>query len=192
MHMKGNTSKGRPRGRWHQLWRWFEPGLGVKRWLGLMVLGTALIGVGLALFLLHIYRVYPDSIVLQLLSLEMLPRWLRVAIFSTAGVCVLLLAAIRLNRALLAPYSSRGRPLVEVVAEHRRLGRGPRIVAVGGGTGLSTLLRGLKQHTTNLTAIVTMADDGGSSGRLRRSRACIPASTRLKRPRVDWCQREIQ
>lgn len=44
---------------------------------------------------------------------------------------------------------------------------GPNIVAIGGGTGLSTMLRGLKNYTSNLTAIVTMADDGGSSGMLR-------------------------
>ncbi|MEJ2563877.1 MAG: YvcK family protein [Anaerolineales bacterium] len=64
--------------------------------------------------------------------------------------------------------------LVEAVARHRRLGRGPKIVAIGGGTGLSTLLRGLKKHTGNLTAIVTVADDGGSSGRLRQSLGLPP------------------
>jgi uncharacterized cofD-like protein len=89
-----------------------------------------------------------------------------------------------LNRALLAPYLRPGHSVVEAVSEHRRLGRGPKIVALGGGTGLSTLLRGLKTHTGNLTAIVSVADDGGSSGRLRRSlglpppgdiRACIAA-----------------
>ena len=58
-------------------------------------------------------------------------------------------------------------PLVEVIYQKRFLARGPRIVAIGGGTGLSTLLRGLKEHTSNLTAIVTVADDGGSSGVLR-------------------------
>ncbi|MCH8902160.1 MAG: YvcK family protein, partial [Chloroflexi bacterium] len=52
--------------------------------------------------------------------------------------------------------------------------RGPKIVAIGGGTGLSTLLRGLKEHTGNLTAIVTVADDGGSSGRLRRELGLPP------------------
>ena len=58
-------------------------------------------------------------------------------------------------------------PLVEVIYQKRFLARGPRIVAIGGGTGLSTLLRGLKEHTSNLTAVVTVADDGGSSGALR-------------------------
>ena len=65
-------------------------------------------------------------------------------------------------------------PLVELIYQKRFLARGPRIVAIGGGTGLSTLLRGLKEHTSNLTAIVTVADDGGSSGVLRESLGIPP------------------
>lgn len=139
-----------------------------------MVGGTALIGLGLAILLLDYYRAHPDSTLLYYLSLQALTRPLRAALLGLSGGAVLLLAVIRLNRSLLAPYVSTGRPLVEAVAEHRRLGRGPRIVAIGGGHGLSTLLRGLKHHSTNLTAIVTMADDGGSSGRLRRSLGLPP------------------
>ena len=66
-------------------------------------------------------------------------------------------------------------PMVEVIYQKRFLARGPRVVAIGGGTGLSTLLRGLKEHTSNLTAVVTVADDGGSSGVLRAELG-IPAS----------------
>jgi len=166
-----NTDAGE---RWRRLLRWFQPGLGVKRWLLLMVLGTALIGLGLAVFLLDVYRSYPESSWLQFLSLSVLPRWLRAVIFGGSGILVLLFSAMRLNRSLLAPYLQPGKSVVETVAEHRRLGRGPRIVAIGGGTGISTLLRGLKLRTSNLVAIVTMADDGGSSGRLRRSLGLPP------------------
>ncbi len=56
----------------------------------------------------------------------------------------------------------------------RRRAGGPRIVAIGGGTGLSTMLRGLKEHTDNLTAIVTVADDGGGSGVLRQELGMLP------------------
>src|SRR4029078_2347924 len=67
-----------------------------------------------------------------------------------------------------APFrSSADGPLVELIYQKRFLARGPKIVAIGGGTGLSTLLRGLKEHTSNLTAVVAVADDGGSSGVLR-------------------------
>lgn len=159
---------------WRQLIMWFQPGLGVKRWLVLMIAGTALIGLGLAIILLDYYRAHPDSTLLYYLSLRVFPRWLRAVLLGGTGLALLSLAVIEINRSLLAPYISPGRSLVEVVAEHRRLGRGPQIVAIGGGHGLATLLRGLKTHSTNLTAIVTMADDGGSSGRLRRSLGLPP------------------
>ena len=79
------------------------------------------------------------------------------------------MGAYRLVRALVDPFAlwDRDQPMVEVIYQKRFLARGPRIVAIGGGTGLSTLLRGLKEHTSNLTAVVTVADDGGSSGVLR-------------------------
>jgi uncharacterized cofD-like protein len=164
--------------------RWLQPGLGVKRWFVLLVFGIALIGLALAFLLIDIYRAYPSSPWLAVLSLSFLPRMLRAFLIGFLGVTILLLSVFRLNRSLLAPYLRPGKSVVEVVAEHRRLGRGPRIVAIGGGSGLATLLRGLKKHTTNLSAIVTVADDGGSSGRLRQSlglpppgdlRSCIAA-----------------
>lgn len=169
---------------WRLLARWLEPGLGVKRWLLLMVFGTALIGLGVAVILLDFYWANPNSPLLSVLSLRVIPHTIRSILLGGAGTGILVYAVFRLNRALLAPYVQPGKPVVEVVANHRRLGRGPKIVAIGGGTGLSTLLRGLKAHTANLTAIVSVADDGGSSGRLRRSlnlpppgdiRACLAA-----------------
>jgi uncharacterized cofD-like protein len=148
--------------------------LGVKRWLILMVLGTALIGLGLAVILLDIYRAQPQSPWLAILSLRSLPRLARAAIFCATGLAILLFAVFRLNRSLLEPFRRAGKPVVEVVAEHRRRERGPKVVSIGGGTGLSTLLRGMKERTSNLTAVVTVADDGGSSGRLRRALGLPP------------------
>ena len=52
--------------------------------------------------------------------------------------------------------------------------KGAKIVAIGGGTGLSMLLRGIKKYTNNVTAIVTVGDDGGSSGRLREEMGILP------------------
>jgi uncharacterized cofD-like protein len=166
--------QGKQTPRWRTFLRWLEPGLGIKRWLFLMTIGTALIGLGLAIFLLDIYRANPDSPWLVLLSLSALPRWLRAVIFGGIGIVFLGFSAFRLSKSLLAPYVKPGKPVVNEVARHRRLGRGHRIVAIGGGTGLSTLLRGLKFRTSNLVAIVTMADDGGSSGRLRKSLGLPP------------------
>jgi len=139
-----------------------------------MIVGMTLIGLGLAYILLDIYRANPESPLMAALTLRTLPRWLRAALLASAGFGLVLFSVVRLNRTLMAPYIRRGKPIVDAVAEHRRLGRGPRIVAIGGGTGLAILLRGMKRHSGNITAIVTVADDGGSSGRLRRTLGLPP------------------
>jgi len=166
--------QGQQEGRFRELLRWLQPGLGIKRWILFLMLSTTLIGLGLAYLLLDVYRANPESTVIALISLRALPRWLRALLLIAAGSTGVLTSFVQLNRALLAPFVRPGRSIVNRVSEHRRLGRGPKIVALGGGTGLSTLLRGLKQVTGNLTAIVTVADDGGSSGRLRRSLGLPP------------------
>jgi uncharacterized cofD-like protein len=157
--------------------RWFTPGLGVKRWLGVILAGTTLIGIGFGIFVLEIYRNAPDTWWLPILSyasLRTLSRPLRVLIFGGIGLGLLSGGIWGLNRALVAPFLRPGQQMVDGITTHRRRGRGPRIVAIGGGHGLSTLLRGLKSYTRNLTAIVTVADDGGSSGRLRKSMGILP------------------
>jgi uncharacterized cofD-like protein len=174
LHRSPERNNGSAPNRRRQFWRWFRPGLGIKRWFIVLIAGMALIGLGLAVILLDVYRANPQSPWLAFLSLRALPRWLRALILGASGLSLVGYATLRLNRALLAPFLRPGKHVVEAVAEHRRLGRGPRIVAIGGGTGLSTLLRGLKRHSTNLTAIVTVADDGGSSGRLRRTLGLPP------------------
>lgn len=157
--------------------RWLTPGLGVKRWLGLILIGTTFIGLGLAVLALDVYRTAPDTWWLPALSaasLRFLPRPLRALIFGGMGVGFILVGIWGLNRSLLAPFMRPGQPVVDTLASYRRRGRGPRIVAIGGGHGLATLLRGLKAFTHNISAIVTVADDGGSSGRLRRSMGILP------------------
>lgn len=158
--------------------RWFAPGLGVKRWYFVVLAGVTLLGVGLAMFLLDLYRTdSTNPLLLEILSyasLRFLPRVLRALIFGGLGVGLVVYGIWRLNNSLLRPYVRPGRPLVDELANYRRRERGPRIVAIGGGHGLANLLRGLKQYTRNLTAVVTVADDGGSSGRLRESFGILP------------------
>ncbi len=166
--------KGKPSHVWGRIGSWLRPGLGIKRWLALIIAGTALIGLGVAILLLDIYRSNPGSPILAFISMAVLPRWLRAILIGGLGLASVLFALFRLNRTLLAPFVKPGEQVVDAVAEHRRLGRGPKIVAVGGGTGLSALLRGLKHYSGNITAVVTVADDGGSSGRLRRSLGLPP------------------
>jgi len=160
-----------------QLFRWLTPGLGVKRWFGLVLAGITLLGVGLAYFLLDIYRTAPETWWLPSLSylaLRFLPRSIRIIIFGGIGLGIVTYGIWGLNRALLRPFLRPGSEVVNKLSQYRRRGRGPRIVVIGGGHGLSTLLRGLKAYTHNLTAVVTVADDGGSSGKLRESMGILP------------------
>ncbi len=160
------------------LGRWLAPGLGIKRWFFVILAGITFLGVGLAILLLDLYRTQStDPTLLTILayaSLRFLPRFLRVLIFGGVGIGLLAYGTYRLNRSLLRPFIRPGHAVVDELANYRRRERGPRIVTIGGGHGLATLLRGLKTYTRNLTAIVTVADDGGSSGRLRESYGILP------------------
>ena len=153
--------------------RWLTPGIGIKRWLVVVFAGLLLLAVAFAHFLRQITRdlepTGPAGAVSDLVTLQFLPYELRGFIAASVGIVVVAFGAYRAVRALTDPFRSTDpdQPLVELIYQKRFLSRGPRIVTVGGGTGLSTLLRGLKEQTSNLTAIVTVADDGGSSGVLR-------------------------
>ncbi len=157
--------------------RWLVPGLGVKRWLLVILAGTTLIGVGLAIIILDIYRTTPDTWWLPLLStasLRFIARPLRAIIFGGLGLGLIITGIYGLNRTILRPFLRPGRHVVDAITQHRRKERGPRVVAIGGGNGLSTLLRGIKSYTHNITAVVSVADDGGSSGRIRREIGILP------------------
>jgi uncharacterized cofD-like protein len=152
--------------------RWLAPGIGIKRWLLVVFAGLLLLALAFAHFLRQTTRGLepggPLGALVDLASLQFLPFALRGLLAGVVGVGLFAFGSYRVIRALMDPLHHRGdQPLVELIYQKRFLARGPRIVAIGGGTGLSILLRGLKEHTSNLTAIVTMADDGGSSGVLR-------------------------
>jgi uncharacterized cofD-like protein len=157
--------------------RWLVPGLGVKRWLVLILLGTTLLGVGLAVLILEVYRTAPETWwlpILSIASLRVLSRPLRAIIFGGLGIGLVVAGIWGINRSLLAPYRRSGKPVLDELTDHRRKERGPRIVTIGGGHGLATLLRGLKAYSYNITAVVTVADDGGSSGQIRRVQGIPP------------------
>jgi len=138
--------------------KWLYPGMRVKRWLTEAIAGVLLFGIGAALLPIE------GGISLRLISLIMV----------VLGLLFLALGMTGIVRSLLEVVAPDQQDLVELVFQRRHLERGPKTVVIGGGTGLSTLLQGLKQYTTNLTAIVTVADDGGSSGRLREEFGMIP------------------
>ena len=177
--MNDQTGKKSPNSHtWQTIKRLLLPGLGIKRWMFVSLVGLTFLGVGLSFLLLDVYRTEFANdtflIILSYASLRFLPRILRVLIFGGIGLGILIYGIWGLNRAFLRPFMPPGRNVVDQLAEYNRRTRGPRIVAIGGGHGLASLLRGLKEHTRNLTAVVTVADDGGSSGKLRESLGILP------------------
>jgi uncharacterized cofD-like protein len=162
-----------------RLRRWLQPGMGVKRWLLLVFAGMLLLALGAAHLIRQVTQDFQPGgavqVIVDLVTLQFLPFPMRGLVAGVAGVALIGVGAWRLAVALTRPLrTDEETPLADVIYQKRFLAKGPRIVAIGGGTGLSTLLRGLKQHTSNLTAIVTVADDGGSSGALREELGIPP------------------
>jgi uncharacterized cofD-like protein len=151
------------------LGKWLTPGIGVKRWVILLLLGVGVIALSLAFAILELM----DAGVLA----RFLPAigWFQIALGIGFGLGTIALAVVKLSRNILAPYRKHyaGR-VIDAVYSHSKRGRGTKVVAIGGGTGLPSVLKAMKASTGNITAIVTVADDGGSSGRLRRDLGVLP------------------
>jgi len=157
--------------------RWLQPGLVVKRWVFTSGFGLVLALLGAAI-LADLKPIYWSLETLNwLLSqlTQVLPRGITGPVVVVAGAALVIWGQSRSFDSIqqaLAP--EKGTVLVDALLAQRRLNRGPNIVAIGGGTGLATLLSGLKRYSSNITAIVTVADDGGSSGVLRRELGVQP------------------
>ena len=156
--------------------RWMYFGLHIKRWLLLLLFGVVVMALGIAYLLRELYVAYTFPDWVGTATLQFLPRWVRGLLFIISASLITLSAGWGLNRSMVSALLPRGQQgqIFDQIYQQRTKGRGPKIVSIGGGTGLSTLLRGLKQYTSNLTAVVTVADDGGSSGQLRRDMHVIP------------------
>ncbi len=161
-----------------QCWsKWLTPGLSIKRWLVVNFTGILLtsLGIGIVLPLLPIYPPIALLIHSLLAITNILPNYVLGIMTLAIGLCLTFWGQTRTLNSIAQVLQPEGEDkLVDILLAHRRLNRGPKIVAIGGGTGLSNLLRGLKQYSNNLTAIVTVADDGGSSGRLREELGVLP------------------
>jgi uncharacterized cofD-like protein len=153
---------------------WLMPGLSIKRWIGIAITGFFLLFIGMALVL----NLQPVTVFIDILKgvAKIFPATISGPILLTIGFLCFYIGIRRAYTTVKAALQHEGRDadLLEALYRQNKLIHGPRIVAVGGGTGLSTLLRGLKKYTSNITAIVTVGDDGGSSGRLRLEHSIIP------------------
>jgi uncharacterized cofD-like protein len=158
--------------------KWFYPGMHIKRWLGLIIIGVAIMTFGLSYIVREAYLTgFELPNFMYYVTLQFIHRYIRGAAFMLGAIGLIGFSLWKLNQSILsvvAPHRDTNESLVNTIYTQRFLRRGPKIVAIGGGHGLSTLLRGLKEYTTNLTAIVTVADDGGSSGVLRRELGVLP------------------
>lgn len=150
------------------------PGIRIKRWLLMGTLGVAIFSAGLT-YLLQRALVAGRTDEQNSLP-DLLPWHFDGMILITVGTAFILWSMLGLYQTLspLLTQKASLETIGDVLYRRRALKRGPHIVAIGGGTGLSVLLSGLKNHTDNLTAIIGVADDGGSSGRLRRDLGVLP------------------
>lgn len=146
---------------------WLRPGIRVKRWILFGLLGVLLVAYGFTELALHsmysiMYKVFYVFLIIT-------------------GIFVLYVSVTEVMRGIIAlinkgyiKVSLDSDKMQNLIYEKRLLVKGPKIVVIGGGTGLSTMLRGLKYYTSNITAIVTVADDGGGSGDLREDLGILP------------------
>ena len=144
-----------------------KPGIKIKRWIFLGFIGMVLSVVGF----IEIFSQVGESIAFKVLYLFL----------SLIGLLIMYIALSEFIKSFIALINNEkikititDKNIEDLVDEKRVHVGGPKIVVIGGGTGLSTMLRGLKLYTNNITAIVTVGDDGGGSGKLRADLGMLP------------------
>lgn len=152
---------------------WLIPGLEIKRWFFLIITGAVTAAVGLCI-ICNLRPLY-SLVDLIMRVTQMLPSEIIGWFLIFFGAVLFVAGWLRANYSILDVKDERNRhALFEDLYRRRKLNRGPKIVAIGGGTGLSTMLKGIKKITNNITAVVTVGDDGGSSGKLREELGVLP------------------
>lgn len=142
----------------HRL-KWLYPGMKIKRWILTSSTGVILVAIGTTVWMLRRFSA---------------SKIIGFTIFILGSLMIIYGIKKMVKSFITVFLPQRETELVDIVYHYRQLERGHKIVTIGGGTGLSTLLHGLKEYTSNITAIVTVADDGGSSGRLREQFDILP------------------
>lgn len=163
------------------LLKWLYPGMKFKRWLVLFAAGVMIVSLGIAVVFNYKYIDHIEEAIFRAVYLwsggyDYKYTAIAGLAMVVAGASIMLVAAKFIIKSVITVLlpSNSSEKLVDLIYEKRMLGKGPALTVVGGGHGLSVLLRGIKQATSNVTAVVTVADDGGSSGRLRQDLGMIP------------------
>lgn len=152
---------------------WLLPGLEIKRWFFMLITGAVFFTIGLCI-ICNLRPVYTLINMIMKVT-QMLPSQIFGWFLIIAGALFFFVGWLKTNYSILDVHNERNRHAVlEDLYRRRKLNRGPKIVAIGGGTGLSTMLKGIKKLTNNITAVVTVGDDGGSSGKLREELGVLP------------------
>ncbi len=152
---------------------WLIPGLNVKRWLFLIFVGSVLIVLGF-LLIADTHMIYKIMGAIKKAAF-ILPTNILAAVFILIGATIFFKGWKKTTLSMMDMDSSKGNnSLLERLYRRSKLNKGAKVVAIGGGTGLSMLLKGIKKYTNNITAVVTVGDDGGSSGRLREEMGILP------------------
>ena len=161
--------------RFMSLWKWFYPGMRVKRFLLIVLAGIILMAVGL-IFLIDLSRfLWIKNQIRNLFVYYQIAPHISGFILVIIGSGLVILGISNMNRSILKRIIPQQIDQIpEIIYLQRKLEKGPHIVVIGGGTGIHTLLRGLKQYTSNITAVVTVFDSGGSSGQLRDELGVLP------------------
>ena len=162
------------------LLKWLYPGMKMKRWLLLFAIGVMMFSFGGALAINYEYLGRAEEEIFMLVyrivgSYNYAVTMFVGLIILVVGALIMMYATRSIIRSIIAVLlPDRSEKIVDLVYQERKLGRGPAVTVIGGGHGLSVLLRGIKTSTNNVAAVVTVADDGGSSGRLREELGIIP------------------
>ncbi len=162
------------------LLKWLYPGMKFKRWLFLFAIGVMMVSLGLALVFNYKYLDIIEEAIFRAVYLwkgsynYMFTTLVGGSVVILGCICMLMATRFIIRSVITVLLPDNSDKLVDLIYEKRKLGKGPAVTVIGGGHGLSVLLRGIKQATSNVTAVVTVADDGGSSGRLREELGIIP------------------
>ena len=162
------------------LLKWLYPGMKMKRWLLLFAIGVLLVSFGAALALNYEYLGRAEEEIFRFVYMTVgsynyaITMAIGFAIIII-GACLMMFSTRSIIRSIIAVLiPDRSEAIVDLIYQKQKLSRGPIVTVIGGGHGLSVLLRGIKESTSNVSAVVTVADDGGSSGRLREELGIIP------------------
>ncbi len=161
-----------------EFFRWMKPGIGVKRWVLMVAFGLIFVSLGIAVELVHFYRTVGFQGVSGVIAFystgQFIPRFWRGFLLVLGGGIFVIYGTLKFQKIILEPFMTHQEKILDTLQKYYKSKSGPRIVTIGGGTGMSLLLRGLKEYSSSITAIVTVADSGGSSGRLRKNLGVLP------------------